>query len=343
MVAIVAEPAMQSIDTFSNNQTSVIVSELAPELSKNPVLLNAEGLSCCFNGQTAVEDFNLALRRGEVLGLVGLNGAGKSTALRMLCGLLAPDAGTIKVGDYSLMDQPEDARRLLGYLPDPPALHGCLRVSEAIDINARLHGLNKKQRALALEKVLHQCQLESVKDKPIATLSKGFRQRTGLAQALVHEPSVLILDEPASGLDPAQTQHLNTLIKELAADRAIVFSSHAIADVQSCCTRVALLQSGKLIHDQQRDHQKTNTSFFKLELREFVSENSLLALSCVENLEAIDAHTWHIELKGENPDAILAAVLSNGWGLRALTPHHNAISAVLGQLHSRPSAKPEAA
>ena len=306
-----------------------------PQTARTPFLLQANSLSCQFGDKLAIEQLSLELTRGEVLGLVGLNGAGKSTTLRMLCGLLAPTNGTVQIAGYSLTDQPAEARRQLGYLPDPPSLHESLNVSEAIDINARLHGLSKADRRTALERVLEQCQLEEVKNKRIKALSKGYRQRTGLALSLVHNPSVLILDEPASGLDPAQTQHLNHLIKNLATDRAIIFSSHSIADVQNCCTRVALLQNGKLVQDRQRDPVGgSNTTSFKLKLREVISAKSLLALPCISEVKAVDTNTWLIELKADNPDAIVAAVLANDWGLCALSPQRDNMSAVLNQLRA---------
>jgi len=309
------------------------VSSKATEHAHQQPLLEAKDLSCAFNGELAVESLSLTLERAEVLGLVGLNGAGKSTTLRMLCGLIAPTTGEVRIGGYSLADQPAQARQQLGYLPDPPALHDCLSVSEAIDICARLHKLDKAERRSASERVLHQCQLESVKDKRIKALSKGFRQRTGLALALVHNPALLVLDEPASGLDPAQTQHLNQLIKELAKDRAIIFSSHSIADVQSCCTRVALLQNGRLIQDRKREPEE-KTACFTLILREVISAKELFALPCVSKLVAIDRHTWHLELIDDNPDAIVAEILANNWGLRALSPQQDNVSAVLEHLRN---------
>lgn len=309
------------------------MSKRSPEQPQAQTLLTAKGLSYHFSDEAAVSDLSFTLKRGEVLGLVGLNGAGKSTTLRMLCGLLAPIAGEVEIAGHSLRDQPTQARRQLGYLPDPPALHDCLNVTESIDINARLHGMNKQTRTAAVEQVLAQCQLESVKEKRIRALSKGFRQRTGLAMAMVHNPSVLILDEPASGLDPAQTQQLNQLITQLAADRAIVFSSHSIADVQSCCTRIALLQDGHLVQDRRCESPRYNACF-KLVLREVISAKSLLSLPCVNKLIAIDSYTWQLELNEDNPDAIAAAVLKNNWGLRALSPQRDNMIDVLNQLRS---------
>ncbi|MGB0865052.1 MAG: ABC transporter ATP-binding protein [Granulosicoccaceae bacterium] len=300
-------------------------------------LLKVEGLSYKYNQQLALDQLSLSLNTGEVLGLVGLNGAGKSTTLRLLCGLLAPSAGQVRIAGFSLIDQPAQARRQLGYLPDPPALHDCLSTREAIDINARLHGLSKTERKHAVARVLEQCQLEEVADKRIKVLSKGYRQRAGLAQALVHEPKVLVLDEPASGLDPAQTQHLNQLITHLSKDRAILFSSHAIADVQSCCTRVALLRDGRLIQDRRIDFDSpTDVTLYKLQLRERVDAKSLLALPCVSNVKALENNAWVIELKIDHADAVVSAVLANDWGLRAFGPHQDTMSTVLQQLQTRP-------
>lgn len=304
------------------------------QLTKNttePALLVCENLSCTFNGLKAVESLNLRINRGEIVGLVGLNGAGKSTALRMFCGLQAPTEGHVKICGHSLSDQPADARKLLGYLPDPPALHNCLSVIESIEHIARLHRLDNKARRNAVDRELTRCHLKPVAYKRINVLSKGYRQRVGLALALVHQPKVLILDEPSSGLDPMQNEHLNQLIRELAHDCAVVFSTHSLADVQSCCTRIAHLKSGRMIQDNRLTSKISGTRF-QLEIREAIDAKQLLSLTSVRNVAAVNATTWSVEIHGEDPSELVTEILSNSWGLRALSPDRDELHDVFSKL-----------
>ncbi len=296
-------------------------------------LLQARRLSRGFQGTAVIKDLSFELKAGDVMGLVGLNGAGKTTTLHLLSGLLAPSHGEVFIAGHSLSDQPKHARQALGFLPDPPALHDCLSVSEAIDLNARLHGMEKAARSTAREKVLAMCHLESVERKRITTLSKGFRQRTALALSLVHDPSVLILDEPASGLDPAQVQHLNELIKTLSTERAIVFSSHSLSDVQHCCTQIALLKNGELTQSQPPS-ATLQQRCYKLELRSAVARQALALLVRDEHIMAVDAHTWLLDLGDDTVDAVLGAIMQNNWGLRSFTPQNTRFESVLKQLQA---------
>jgi gliding motility-associated transport system ATP-binding protein len=196
-------------------------------------------------GREIVKGITLEIRRGEVLGLLGVNGAGKSTTLRMLAGLLAPTTGSIRFDGEDLYENPGLARRRIGYLPEVPPLHDELTVEEFLLFCGRLHGLGKTTRE-AVEKVFRRCDLLGVRRQLIGTLSKGFRQRVGLAQAIVHEPDLVVLDEPAAGLDPVQARSMRYLVKDLAADHAVVLSTHVLPEVLESCRRVAILGEGRL-------------------------------------------------------------------------------------------------
>lgn len=212
-------------------------------------LLQASALTRALSQSAGVYDISLSLGRGEILGLLGLNGAGKSTTLKILAGTLVADSGTVSIGGNSLQDNPLEARRSIGFLPDTPPLFNDMSVEPFLRFCAKLRKVTNDQVDSRIKSVMQQCDLVSVAKKRIAHLSKGYKQRVGLAQALVHEPAVLLLDEPSNGLDPQQMQGMRSVIEESAKDQAIIFSTHLLNEVQSVCNRVAVLHEGRLIHD----------------------------------------------------------------------------------------------
>jgi len=199
-------------------------------------------------GRTIVDGVTFSLDRGSVLGLLGVNGAGKSTTLRVIAGLLAPSAGKVLFDGCDLHDEPALARRL-GYLPETPPLYAELRVDEYLTFCARLHGMRTADAHKAVDRVIERCGLGEVRRRLCGNLSKGFAQRVGIAQAIVHDPDLIVLDEPASGLDPVQAASIRKLVSELGRDRAVILSTHLLHDVTACCARVAILHRGRLRHD----------------------------------------------------------------------------------------------
>ncbi|MGQ7846847.1 ABC transporter ATP-binding protein [Granulosicoccus sp. 3-233] len=213
-------------------------------------LLEAQSLSLRHAGGTGVDDISLSLRRGDIIGLLGLNGAGKSTTLRLLCGVLVPDSGSVHVNGLSLTEAPLQARAQIGYLPDQPPLYDDMRVREYLTLTGRIRGLDRRRTTLRLSQIIEQCALGDVQHRIIGTLSKGFRQRIGLAQALIHEPAVVLLDEPANGLDPQQMDGMRQLIADVGRDQTLIFSTHLLAEVTATCNRVAIIHSGRLVADR---------------------------------------------------------------------------------------------
>jgi len=223
-------------------------------MSAADVLLEAHSLSRSLSDQAQVQDVSLTLRRGDVLGLLGLNGAGKSTTLRMLCGVLVPDAGHVTIAGHSLADDPLRARARIGFLPDQPPLYADMRVENYLQLCAKLRRIDKASVNDRVTAIIDRCDLGSVRRQRIAKLSKGYRQRVGLAQALVHQPDVVLLDEPSNGLDPQQMQSMRTLIKSVGAEHCVIFSTHLLAEARAVCNRIAVMHDGRLIADQTTGH-----------------------------------------------------------------------------------------
>jgi len=224
------------------------MSSTANSSSANP-LLAATQLNRRLGENAGVHDISLSLNRGDVLGLLGLNGAGKSTTLRLLSGTLVPDSGEIFISGHSMTDAPLQARQQIGYLPDNPPLYDQMRVSEYLQLCAKLRRVATNLIHEKVKTVLEQCDLNNVSKQRISQLSKGFRQRVGLAQALVHEPDVLLLDEPSNGLDPNQMQGMRRIIQTAGEKQAVVFSTHLLNEAQAVCNRVAVVHQGRVIHE----------------------------------------------------------------------------------------------
>jgi ABC-2 type transport system ATP-binding protein len=219
-------------------------------------------------GRPAVLDLSLSLPRGQVLGLLGVNGAGKSTTLSMIAGALRPDSGSITLNGEDFLEQPELARRWIGWLPERAPVWAELTVSEHLDAHGRLRGLGGASLRGAREAMIERLQLQPLAHRVAGVLSQGQRQRLGLACALLHRPALLVLDEPANALDPVQVAALRTLIREEAGNgTAVILSTHLLAEVTAVCDRVVILHEGALRHDaavQADDHAVLERSFFAI-------------------------------------------------------------------------------
>ena len=209
------------------------------------------GLSKRYGDVLAVRDVSFKVAGGEVVGFLGPNGAGKTTTMRMLTGFLPPSSGTITVANRDLAGDPMNARRAIGYLPEVPPLYPEMRVVEYVSYTAAIRDVPRSERRAKVERALEICGLADVSRRVIGTLSKGYRQRVGLAQAVVHEPAVLVLDEPTAGLDPVQIHEIRSLIRTLADEqgRTVVLSTHILPEVEQICRRVMMIVRGQLRRD----------------------------------------------------------------------------------------------
>jgi len=212
-------------------------------------VLEARDLVKSYGGHLALDRVSFAARPGTVLGLLGPNGAGKSTAMKILAGFLVPTAGTAVVADLDVQERSREVRQRLGYLPENASLYLEMRVREYLSYRAALKEVPRSARAGHVERALATCGLLEVKDRIIGQLSRGFRQRVSLAAVLVHDPPVLILDEPTVGLDPLQIREIRALVRKLGADRTVLFSTHILPEAEAVCDRVVILDHGKVLAD----------------------------------------------------------------------------------------------
>ena len=212
-------------------------------------MIETERLTRCYGTLTAVDALSIRVEPGQVLGLLGPNGAGKSTAMRMIAGFLVPTSGRARVCGHDVMREPLQAKRALGYLPEGAPSYGEMTVREFLQFIVRVRGLNAETGNRRFDEVVQRLQLEDVLDLCIDTLSKGLRRRVGLAQAILHDPPVLMLDEPTDGLDPNQKHAVRQLIDVMARDRTILISTHLLEEVHALCNRVAIIARGRLLAD----------------------------------------------------------------------------------------------
>ena len=219
-----------------------------PVSAESPATISASGLSRSFGSHTAVDNVDLALKRGEVLGFLGPNGAGKTTTMQMLTGNLAPSAGAVSICGVDMLESPVAAKAHIGYLPETPPLYRDMTVSEFLDLAARLHRVPKARQRAAVDTAITRCGLAEVRRKLIGSLSKGYQQRVGIAQAIVHEPDVIILDEPTVGLDPNQIREIRALIRELGNAHSVILSTHILPEVEAICDRVQIMHHGKMVY-----------------------------------------------------------------------------------------------
>ena len=210
-------------------------------------MIKVEGLTKRYARTVAVDNISFEVEKGQIVGFLGPNGAGKTTTMRVLTCFLPPTAGTASVAGYDVLAQPMEVKKRIGYLPETPPLYPEMEVSEYLNFVGRLKGIPSNEIARRADDVIGRCAIGDVRNKLIAKLSKGYRQRVGLAQAIIHNPDVLILDEPTSGLDPKQIIEIRDLLKSLAGDHTIILSTHILSEVEHSCERVVIISRGKVV------------------------------------------------------------------------------------------------
>jgi len=214
-------------------------------------MIEVANLSKRYGDLRAIEGVSFTAAKGQILGFLGPNGAGKTTTMRIITGFMPATSGTVRVEGFDVFDQSNEVRRRIGYLPENPPLYNDMSVAPYLRFVARLKGLGRREVGEALERVLATCGLDSVRDRLLGHLSKGYRQRVGLAQALIHDPPVLVLDEPTIGLDPRQIVDIRALVRELAAERTVILSTHILQEVAQICQKVVIINHGRIVVEEE--------------------------------------------------------------------------------------------
>jgi ABC-2 type transport system ATP-binding protein len=292
------------------------------------VTVSAQALYRSYGTRVAVRDVGFELRKGEVLGLLGPNGAGKSTTMQILTGNLAPDAGSVHICGIDLLEHPKKAKAMIGYLPETPPLYRELSVDEFLRLTAKLHRVPANKLASAVDRAKQRCGLTEVGRRLIGSLSKGYQQRVGIAQAIVHNPDVVILDEPTVGLDPIQIREIRALIRELGGEHSVILSTHILPEVESVCDRVQIMAGLKQF---RQGHSLV------IGLRAPPPHGELQTLTGVTLVEDISDTLVRLHFNpGANPtDALVQASVQRGWGLYQLSPTQASLEDVFVQLTQR--------
>jgi ABC-2 type transport system ATP-binding protein len=292
-------------------------------------MIDVKNLSKTYAGFRAVRGINFHVDRGEIVGFLGPNGAGKTTTMRVLAGYLPPTDGQVRVAGYDVVADSLEVRRRVGYMPENVPLYTDMRVNEFLSFRARLKGVARGRLKGRLETVKEQCGLVDVENKIIGTLSKGYRQRVGLADALVHEPELLILDEPTIGLDPNQIRLVRELIKDLGKHHTILLSTHILSEVEMTCNRVLIINHGKI---EASDTPGNLTRLVRggggLQLQVKAGREEIVkrlkALADVEEVEVTENGEWPVvkvyaQSGADIRDAVYQVVFKEGWKLREMT------------------------
>jgi ABC-2 type transport system ATP-binding protein len=284
-------------------------------------MIRIQNLVKMFGQKRAVDDVSFAVERGEVLGFLGPNGAGKSTTMRMVTGFMPPTEGRVTIGGHDVAESPLAAKRLIGYLPENAAAYPDMTVQGFLRFVAELRGLHGDARKRAVGRVAELCFLQSVLHQSIDTLSKGYRHRTCLAQALIHDPEVLVMDEPTDGLDPNQKHEVRNLIRDLGRNKAIVFSTHILEEVDAACTRAIIIDRGRIVANGTPEELRAMSELHGAVTlaAEGASAEKLAALGRVEQLNgAFRIYPHEKQKSGELAQAVIELVNREGWKVEGM-------------------------
>lgn len=306
-------------------------------------MIEVSQLTKRYGSTLALNHVSFTIEPGEVVGLLGPNGAGKTTMLKMLTGYLPPTEGSAKVARLDVLEQSLAVRERIGYLPETNPLYEELAVYESLEWTARLRGMPAGTRTFAIHQAIHTCGLDAVVGKDIAHLSKGYRQRVGLAQAILHDPDILILDEPTSGLDPNQQQEVRQLIQKLRQKKTVLLSTHVLSEAQSSCDRVLIIHQGKIVADgtpESLSQSMSKGQRLRVELKApaGTAQNALSALAGVDHVAVDSEDDSRVTLLVESSsgadvrEAIFHTAVKNSWPILQMTPETISLEDVFRQL-----------
>jgi ABC-2 type transport system ATP-binding protein len=289
-------------------------------------MIALESVSKRYGAKIIIHDISFSVGKGEIVGFLGPNGAGKTTTMRMIAGYTTPTSGRVMVAGFDMLTQNEEAARRIGYLPEHPPLYDVMEVSAYLRFVARVKGVPKRSMAADLERVITACRLEAVVTREIYKLSKGYRQRVGVAQAILHQPELLILDEPTTGLDPTQIAEIRALIRELAESATVVLSTHILPEVEMTCDRVLVIMGGELRTDANlAELRASNAAVVAIKEDTKGVREELEKLAGVKQVEELDLdgegyRRWRVSTAADaNPcPEIFAVVRDRDWSISEL-------------------------
>ena len=300
------------------------------------ILISVEQLSRFYGQQRAIENVSFDVYRGEILGFLGPNGAGKSTTMQIISGILSANHGSVKIAGHDINDEPKAAKQHIGFLPEQPPVYPDLTVDEYLSYAAKLRGIKKQDLKESIDVSKQRCGLEDSGKRLINNLSKGYKQRVGIAQAIIHSPSVIILDEPTSGLDPIQILEIRDLMKELAEDHSVILSTHILSEVQSLCDRVLIINQGNIVLDKPLEQLQGDQQIesIVLGLKQPPEMDSLLSIHGVVGVETIDENTLKLRFSEgvDATDEIVEKAVQESWGLFKLTQEDTSLESVFMNL-----------
>jgi len=291
-----------------------------------------------FAQHTAVDDLSFSVQPGEVLGFLGPNGAGKSTTMKMLTGFLAPTSGTASIHGFDIQTQTLQAQRLIGYLPEGAPCYGDMRVRGFLEFIAEVRGYRRAQKRERVARVVEQLELEPVREQSIETLSKGFKRRVGVAQAILHDPRVLILDEPTDGLDPNQKHQVRELIRGLARERIVIISTHILEEVTAVCTRAVVIANGRLVADGTPFELESRSRYHQAVTLVADGELDRAALAALPGVAALEENPLEhsLTLLARPGEVIFpqvnALIAERGWRIRELDVERGRLDEVFRSL-----------
>ena len=306
-------------------------------------MIEVQHLTKRYGRVTAVDDVSFRVERGEILGFLGPNGAGKTTTMRFLTGYMPATEGRAVVAGFDIFDKPVEAKRRIGYLPETPPLYPDMTVREYVDFVARIKGVPSKERRERVDTVLKRAHVADMADRHCAKLSKGYKQRVGLAQALIHNPDVLILDEPTAGLDPKQIIETRDLLRSLAGDHTVVLSTHILPEVSQTCHRVVIINKGRVVAVDTPDNltarlQGAETMYVQVDAPPEDASAALMAIPGVARVVASDQRgtSGSFEVESERGTdirrEIARTVVTRGWGLLELRPMRMSLEEIFLQV-----------
>ncbi|MFW6371170.1 MAG: ATP-binding cassette domain-containing protein [Bacteroidota bacterium] len=292
--------------------------------------------------QKAVDDISITVKTGEVLGFLGPNGAGKTTTMKAITCYLAPDEGDVLVGGNSFREDPDAIKQVIGYLPETNPLYQDMPVIDYLHFVAELHGISSRKIPERILEMVRICGLEGEKHKKIAELSKGYRQRVGLAQALIHDPQVLVLDEPTSGLDPNQIVEIRELIKRIGREKTVILSSHILAEVEATCDRIMIINKGRIVADGTAESLRKRAQgkeILRVRIEEGERDTVFQELQKLDTIEVVDfikdkENMYEVQSKGglSSRKNIFTLCASKKWFLTEMTPVETKLEDIFREL-----------